>query len=415
MNIEIGLWDKQLDFMESMKRDVLLQCGIGYGKSFVGAILVPTYVLNYPKKRGMIVARDYKQFKRAILPELEKAFAIFGWRENVDYIYNKSDMYFKFPDGTIVDIASAENYNSSFRGPNVAWIWADECDYYKAEAWQTMLGRLRIKPELLRATSSPKGFNHIYEHFFVGDNLDNKLVLEAPSWENLNLSAEYIASLKSAYSPRLYEQEVCGKRLNINVGAVYDEFNRDVHVQPCKHLLKNDDQLYFFTDYNISNYCGIYQFYDNEKDIVYSIGQEHLKFEGSRKMAKTVKMKYPARPVIVVGDSTGNNKRDVAIDKTNYEHFRDAGLLTQKFRNPPVESRIISANSQLHHARHIVDPSCTTLIKDLELLAWKDDGSGIDKSNIDLSHASDAWSYGDYYFHGIGKPKRKVGFTVQNY
>lgn len=414
MNIDIGLWEKQIKFLSASERDVLLQCGIGYGKSFVGSVFVPTMVLKHPKKRGMIVARDYKQFKRAILPELEKVFQIFGWRENVDYIYNKADMFFKFNNGTIVDIASAENYNSSFRGPNVAWIWCDECDYYKPEAWTTMLGRLRVKPELLRATSSPKGFNHIYEHFFVNDN-ENKLVLEAPSWENLNLSAEYISSLKSAYSPRLYEQEVCGKRLNINVGAVYSEFKREIHVKPCRDLLTEKDQLYFFTDYNISNYCGIYQFYNKETDTVYSIGEEHLKFEGSRVMARTVKSRWPNRPVIVVGDSTGNNKRDVAIDKTNYEHFRDAGLLTQKFKNPPVQARIISANSHLFHRNHIVDPSCTTLIKDLELLAWREDGKDIDKSNLDLSHASDAWSYGDYYFHGIGKPKRKVGFTTQYY
>jgi len=156
-------------------------------------------------------------------------------------------------------------------------------------------------------------------------------------------------------------------------------------------------------------------FYDKEKDISYAIAEEHLKFEGSRIMAQRVKAKYPERPIIVMGDSTGNNKRDVAIDRTNYQHFQDAGLLTKHFTNPPVESRIISANSNLYHSRCVVDPSCKNLIKDLELLAWREDGEGVDKSNIDLSHASDGWSYGDWYFHGVGKPKQKVGFTVSSY
>ncbi len=296
----------------------------------------------------------------------------------------------------------------------MAWIWADEVDYYKLEAFQTMLGRLRIKPELLRCTSSPKGFNFVWEYFYNSDGSDQRLVLNAPTWDNLNLSQEYVDSLRSFYSPRLFEQECGAKRLQINVGAVFNEFDRAIHVEDCKNSLPDDVQLYFFTDYNISNYCGVFQWYDRPNDIVYTIGEIHLKFEDSRKMAQKIKSLYPDRPVIVIGDATGNNKRDVAITKTNYQHFKDAGLLTQKFKNPPVESRIISANSNLYHKKCVVDPSCKTTIKDLELLAWKEDGSGVDKSDINLSHASDAWSYGDWFFHGIIK-KKKAKFTASYY
>ena len=196
----------------------------------------------------------------------------------------------------------------------------------------------------------------------------------------------------------MFEQEVGGKRLRINVGAVFDEFSRERHVKPCRHLVDDQDQIYFFTDYNISNYCGTYLVFKKETGQVLAIGEEHLKFEGSRKMAQVVKSKYPVRPVIVVGDSTGNNKRDVAIDKTNYQHFKDEGLLTKNFRNPPVESRIISANSNFYHDKVLIDPSCKNLIRDLELMAWKEDGSGVDKSDITLSHASDGYTYGLWFF-----------------
>jgi len=414
MKIDIGLWNKQLKFMSMDCREILLECGIGYGKTFVGSIWSCTMILKNPNKIGMIVARDFGQFKKAVLPELTKAFQLFGWREGKHYKFNKVDNIMEFWNGAKVFVASALNYDSSFRGPNVAWIWADEVDFYKPIAFQTMLGRLRVKPELLRCTSSPKGFNHIYDHFYTQAN-ETKLVLNASTWENLNLSQSYIDSLRGSYSPRMFEQECGAVRLNLNNGAVFNEFNRELHVAPCAHLIKPTDQLYFFTDYNISNYCGTYMFYDKEKDISYAIAEEHLKFEGSRIMAQRVKAKYPERPIIVMGDSTGNNKRDVAIDRTNYQHFQDAGLLTKHFTNPPVESRIISANSNLYHSRCVVDPSCKNLIKDLELLAWREDGEGVDKSNIDLSHASDGWSYGDWYFHGVGKPKQKVGFTVSSY
>lgn len=421
MNIDIGLWEQQYNFMEATNRDVLLECGIGYGKTFVGAVFAVTNVLQYPGKPGMIASRDFPQLKKAVKPEMKKALSMFGMREkktgtlgHLEYRSNDSDHTYTFWNGTIIYCVTAQNYDSSFRGPNMAWIWADEVDYYKPEAFQTMLGRLRLKPELLRCTSSPKGYNFVWEYFYNADGSAKRLVLNAPTWDNLNLSDEYVDSLRSFYSPRLFEQECGAKRLQINVGAVFNEFDRAKHVKPCKHLLPDNAQLYFFTDYNISNYCGVFQFYDRPNDIVYTIGEIHLKFEDSRKMAAKIKSLYPNRPVIVIGDSTGNNKRDVAITKTNYQHFKDAGLLTQKFTNPPVESRIISANSNLYHSHVVVDPSCKTTIKDLELLPWLENGTGIDKSDINLSHASDAWSYGDWFFHGIIK-KKKAKFTVSHY
>lgn len=396
-NLDLVLWDKQFTFIDSDHiPSILLECGIGYGKTFVGALWARNNVENYPNTSGMLVSRDLPQFKKAMIPELEKIFRMFGDIKGRDYIQNKQEGYFYFiKNNVFMYYVGATNYDSAFRGPNVSWILADEADYYKKEAWETMLGRLRVYPELLRVTSSPKGFNHIYDYFYDETDQD-VLVLNAPTWENLSLSNRYIKSLKKAYSPRLFEQEVGGKRLRLNVGAVFDEFNRERHVKSCRHLLRDEDQLYFFTDYNISNYCGTYLFFRD--GVVYAIGEEHLKFKGSRVMAQIVKSKYPDRPVIVIGDSTGNNKKDVSADKTNYQHFKDAGLLTKKFRNPPITSRIISANSNFFHDKIIVDPSCKNLIRDLELMSWKEDGSDVDKSDITISHASDGYTYGLWFF-----------------
>jgi len=372
----------------------LLQCGIGYGKTFVGALDMRMAVDKYHDRNFMIVSRDLPQFKKAILPEWLNMLKLFGDEEGVDYEYNRSSHTFYFIQQKVtIYCTGATNYDSAFRGPNIAYIWADEADFYKREAWETMLGRLRVYPEILKVTSSPKGFNHIYDYF---EGNDDATVLQAPTWENMSLSDNYIKTLKKTYSPLLFNQEVAGERLNTRSGSIFDEFDRKRHVKKCRNELLDTDQLYFFTDYNVSNYCGTYMFFRD--GVVHAIGEEHLKFKNSRIMAQTVKSKYPDRPVIVVGDSTGNNKRDVAIDKTNYQHFRDAGLLTKNFLNPPVESRIISSNSNFYHDKIVVDPSCKNLIRDLELLIWKEDGSGIDKSDISLSHAADGYTYGLWFF-----------------
>jgi len=342
----------------------------------------------------------------ATMVELKKVMEMLELAEGVHYEWNHSSNDIVFFNNTVLYCRGANNYDSAFRGGNIAFILADEGDYYKAEAWATLKGRLRDYPELLRVTSSPKGYNHIWEDFFQKANETRKVII-ATTYDNPTQSPEYIEDLRNSYSPRLFEQEVLGKRLRINVGSVYNEFNRENHVKDCREAFTDSDQLYFFTDYNIANYCGIYMFCRN--GIVYAIGEEHLTYEGTREMASRILSKYAhKRAVIVCGDSAGNNKRDVAADKTNYQIFEEVlgKGSTKHVTNPPIEQRIISANSNLYHKRVVIDPSCKTLIKDLELLAWKEGGKEVEKT-IDLSHASDAFTYGLWYFLPVRPEVRK--------
>lgn len=392
---EIQLFPKQLQFYNLKDREALLEAGIAYGKSRVASIWLAEQTQKYSNTKWFMVARNYNQLRTAIDQEFEYYLHdVLGLVRGKDYQKTSgSPIVYTWRNGSIIYGVGAHNYDTVFRAGNYSGAWGDEVDFWKTDAVKALRGRIRAFPELIRFTSSPDGFNHVYEDFY-----ENKVgpVINATTYDNPTLSHEYIQSLKKTYSPRLFEQEVLAKRLNLNVGAVYSEFDRSVHVQPCRDILEEKHQMYFFTDYNISHYCGCYMFED--KDTVYVYGEEHLEFQGSRVMAGRVKAMFPKRPVIVMGDSTGNNKRDVAIEKTNYEHFREAGLYTKSYRNPPVQARIISAQSNLYHKRVVIDPSCKTLIRDLELLAWKEDGKDIDKSDITLSHASDAFTYGLYFF-----------------
>lgn len=85
--------------------------------------------------------------------------------------------------------------------------------------------------------------------------------------------------------------------------------------------------------------------------------------------------------------------------------------VTKKVTNPLVLQRVISANSNFYHKRLVIDPSCKTLIKDLELLAWKEDGKDIEKT-IDLSHASDAYTYGTWFFMPL-KPAKRISRNIK--
>ena len=409
-NTLITLWDKQYGFYTDQGREALLEAGIGYGKSMVASMWLFEKVQETPMSKWIMAARDYRQLKTAVDEEFEYYLHdIYGLQRDVHYRKtNGSPSTYEFRhNGAKIYGFGAQNYDTAFRAGNYMGGWGDEVDFWKPEAVKAFRGRVRKSPELIRWTSSPNGFNHVHEDFYV-----NKAgnIYNAPSHENNSLSFEYLESLRKTYSPKLFEQEVLAKRLNMNIGAVYNEFDRERHVQPCKGLLTPRDQLYFFTDYNISHYCGTYMFKRDDK--VYAIGEEHLEFQGTREMAQRVKNKWPDRPIIVVGDSTGNNKRDVAIDQSNYQLFQKAGLGTKNFLNPPVQSRIICANSNFYHDRLIIDPSCKNLIRDCELVSWKEDGKDIDKGDITLSHASDGYTYGVHFFLPL-QDRSKFKITTQ--
>lgn len=391
---KVSLFKKQIEFFSLTDSMAHFDAGIGMGKTTILGFILGCLLQKHPKSKWILAARDHKQLRNATSVEFDWVLENWlGLVENLHYTKVWSpQLTYKFYNGAIVHGFGAHNYDTVFRGGNYWGLFADEVDYWKPEAWSAAKGRIRKGAEIIRSVSSPKGYNHIWEDYY-----QNKLgpVITATTYDNPTLSDAYVDRLKKSYSPRLFEQEVLGKRLQINVGAVYNEFDRSIHVKPCRHLLESNDEIFFFTDYNIAHYCGCYMI---KKDgIVYVLGEEHLEYKGTREMAVAVKAKFPEYPKIVLGDSTGNNKKDVASDNTNYAIFQAEGVPTKRFRNPPIQSRIINANSRLHHGLVVVDPSCKNLIRDLELVAWKPDGGEIDKKDITLTHASDAFGYGLWY------------------
>lgn len=403
---DIHLSAKQMEFLRSEARQTLFEAGIGAGKSYCGAIWAFMMTQKYPGSRGLIVARDVPQLRNATLIEFKKALNLFGQVENVDYTHNKSTNEYSFSNGSVIVATGANNYDSAFRGPSYSWMWLDEADFYKPEAYKTAKGRLRAHPEQMKITSSPKGYNFIYDDFYTNAG-PSKQLISCTSFEGLTLSDDYLESLKSSYSPRLYQQEVLAQRVSLNSGAVYSEFQRDIHLKDLSQELGPNDPLFFFLDYNIAHYCGAFMTFKD--DTLKVVDEIHLKDKNSLAMAQAIKAKYPNRPVIIQGDSSGNNTRNTSANLTNYEIFREQGFQTRHLNNPPVISRVMAVESALHHKKIEIDPRCETLIKDLELVSWKASGTNqIDKtSDPSITHMSDAFGYGVWNFLPLRRPQQK--------
>ena len=393
---KLELFPKQIEFMKSEKRYTHFCGGIGAGKTFVGAVKMAKLVLDHPNTRMLICARDFGQLRNATLVEFNNVLRFFGLIQDKHYTFNKAIFEYSFFNGVTIICTGMNNPDSALRGPSYGVAWTDEAEFYDEDAWLKMKGRLRAKPGLINVTSSPNGFNHMHREFVEKGGKD-KLVITATTYDNPTLPPEYVEDLKGSYSPKMFAQEVMAQRVALNLQSVYEDFDRSIQVQPCTHLIKPYDQLYCFLDYNIHRYPGCYMFERN--NTIYCIGEEWLEFGGSRQMAQTIKARWQERNVIVIGDSQGNHAGNVAADYSNYEIFRQEGIITKTFSNPPVQQRIINANSRLYHHKVVIDPSLEKLIRDLEQVSYDDCGKILKTAgNLDLTHISDAWSYGLWYF-----------------
>lgn len=384
-----------MDFLTSQEEEVGLISGIGFGKTTVGSLFAITETANYPKVPGIIVATSYSQLTSATLNNLQQ------WCEKlgIHYKYNSSTKIVTI-NKTNHFVRSAENFDTS-RGIEGGWLWVDEAAYVGSQALDMFLGRVRFNGGSLkkRYTTSPNGFNNFYHRMHPdGDNWDpSRKIIRARTEDNHFLPKSYVESLRRSYSSKMASQELDADFISMAGMNVYSDFNREVHVNDCNHLFKNSpqQQLIVFVDYNVSPFAGVVGFQGHDHKI-YIIDEIYL--EGGadvRMMSNEIKKRYSNCNPIVMGDGTGNAKRDILnIKQTAYKIFAEEGLRTAPFSNPHVAKRTANINRLFFHNQLVVDPRCKRLIKDFELVVYQKDGNDIDKtSNKEITHISDAAGY----------------------
>jgi hypothetical protein len=230
----------------------LTQAGVGMGKTRLICLLSLYFIRKSPSIVGAVGMRDLKQFKDSFIPEMINTCNEIGLKEGEHYSFNRTNGEFElFGHGKFL-ARSAEAYDSHYRSVNLSFLFMDEIDFCKQEAFLAAKGRVRVAPQIMALFSSPNGFNYIGDLYNVSqegweliENRNHKtyinhklkrILVEAPSWCNPWLSQKYINDLHSTYDPRRFSQEVAGERLNLAQGSVFPEFDRNKNVKKCKQL-----------------------------------------------------------------------------------------------------------------------------------------------------------------------------------
>ena len=261
---------------------------------------------------------------------------------------------------------------------------------------------------------TPQGANHLQERF--------EQALANPEWaafkfttlEGGNVTAEELASAATELDERLFRQEFEASFEGATYGQAYYAFSRAENVLACE--FEPDEPLVWSLDFNVHPMCSVLA---QSNGRVIQVLDEMILADSNTLAAceelvkRTGGLRRQAKAPIeleIYGDASGYQRRTSGTDT-------DWGLIKEffdgqkaKFRavirsassNPGVRDRLNLVNAKLCSAagerRLFVDPRCKELLKDLQRVRWKADGTGrptseLDKSDRMRTHVSDALGY----------------------
>jgi len=394
MNFE--LLPHQRQFLESEDKFVLLRGGIGSGKSWIGSHFVIKQITENKDTLGLIAANTYKQLVNSTLACLFSQLELLG----LPFVYNQHRGML-YCAGAKILCTSLEKYDT-IRGINLGWGWLDETRDTKEEAFKVVMGRLRCrrsKKLQIRLTSSPSGFDWMHDYFSGEKKTDDFSLIHATSQDNPFLPNGYIDTLKGSYDSKMYKQEILGQVINITQGPVYYAFDRDKHVKPTNRM--DQYKVWIGMDFNVNPMTASITNLNGTNIKVFD--EIFLMTSNTNEVADTIKERHGGGHSIVP-DSTGKALKTSAAGLSDHQILEDAGFEVMGTRNPFRIDRYNCVNNMLEKGMIQIDPKCKHLIRDLELVSYKE-GTSMPDTTKDktLTHSSDNLGYLAWYVNPMIK------------
>ena len=233
----------------------MLLGGIGAGKTYWAAAETVMLFIISEVGRGAsaaVVAPTFDQCIHCVVPAIRQfadTMAANGYP--IFKRWKHSTATFEGVSGGRLYVRSADRIDS-LRGFSFSFVHIDESEAMRRPGYvfDTLLGRIRdtTAPFLqVHVTTTPRGLGGVVGKFVNQRDMADKLpdreasierqkwwVGRAPTRANTHLPPGYLASLKSGYSKRQWEQEVEAKILRPD-GLVFPMFSRSVHLRPWRY------------------------------------------------------------------------------------------------------------------------------------------------------------------------------------
>lgn len=407
MTNEVKLLKHQYEALQSCSNEVLLLGGIGSGKSQLGAIWIVDKIAKFPNCECIVAANTYQQLMNASVK------TITNYLDDLDIHYNSvlSGARKRIEIGDATIYLYSLDKPDSIRGIEVSFSWLDEVAFSSLKALNVVRGRMRGQKSSYRQTlmtTSGNGFNFLYDIFGnLGSNNQKKQMISAQTKDNKFLPEGYYEELVKNYGgidTPLAQQELFGKFVNLQEGAIYNLFNRERNVAQC--IPDKKLPVYVGMDFNVDIMSATYSQFIDGKLYVFKEVQLTHRNANTYDMANHIKedLLDQGYNVFIVPDSTGKaRKTSSSSGQTDHQILREAGFEVLVTSNPMIRDRQQSVNIGFRRENIVIDPSCGKLIKDIETLSSRNkEGS--------VSHLGPCLGYTVWYLMPV---KRKTNKSRQ--
>tara|TARA_R100000655_G_scaffold37330_1_gene72007 strand:+ start:1740 stop:2834 length:1095 start_codon:yes stop_codon:yes gene_type:complete len=349
------------------------------------------YLLKDPfqqAERRWFITPTYRQGKMIVFPVLRQMFQGF-----VGAKLNESEMSVMFDNGAELAVKGADNEHN-LRGVELTKCVMDEMAYIKPHVWEEIVyPMLATTQGSVLFIGTPNGYDVMYDLYTRGQ--------AEPDWESWQFTtleggfvpADEIERAKRTMDPVLFRQEFEASFETTGNRAAYN-FDRNVHVKQAKEL---STTLWWGVDFNVDYMTAVLACQYSDSTIHYF---DELRLKNSNTEELAVKMKSITPSIECYPDPAGS-ARSTTSRRSDHQILRDHGFtIRAKKSHPSHIDRLNALNRKLLDAEGnvgmTIDPSCVHLIKDLEQ-CQRDKRGGLDKADMELTHALDACSYAISY------------------
>lgn len=387
--------------------------GFGSGKTFVACLKILVYMGRFPRQRWGFWAPSYPQIRDVFYPTFDEAALMMGFTTKVNksdkevHVYRGSIYY-----GTVICRSMSEP--SSIVGYKVAGGICDEIDTMKKDkaedAWRKVNARLRLSVKglgqnWLGVTTTPEGFNFVYENFAKNPKSRYSMV-QASTYENREyLPDDYIENLFETYPENLIEAYLNGEFVNLSGGTIYRDYDIKLNAS-SEVILDSDRTLRIGMDFNVTKMAArVFVYRDKNPHCV----DEFNELYDTKDMIEHIKARYPGKEIIVYPDASGKNRKSNGADKTDIDLLKQAGFkIRAKSENPRVKTRINSVNAMFCNAKgerrlFVNKEKCPVTHDELQQQVYNDKGEPDKTAGKD--HGNDAFGYFIAYEHIINRPQ----------
>lgn len=406
--IKLELTKPQLAFVATQAQFPCICAGFGAGKTHAAMVRTIVRKFQYPGQNIAYYLPTYDLVRRMAFPRFEemldqcKIASKSNHGNNLIEVRNSGSIIFRTMDTPSRIIAY-----------EVADSLVDELDTLKTDlardVWNKIIGRNRQKKpdgslNTVAVATTPEGFRFVYERWKKDPGIGYQLI-KASTYSNArNLSPGYIDSLKNSYPANLLAAYLGGEFVNLTVGTVYAEFDRELNAS--RETILPAETLHVGMDFNVTKMAAaIHVLRNGEPHAV----DELVNVFDTPAMIQLLKTRFSDKghQIMVYPDSSGKARKSVNASESDLALLRQAKFtVCVNATNPAVKDRVLSANAMIlkdgkRRYRVNVD-ACPHLVEALEKQAY--DKNGEPDKTTGLDHIIDAATYFLAYKWPIRRP-----------